>query len=86
MATNMTLAAWTSARVAFSHGSDANANEAPAIPAAAARSRVLRWFTRWPVIRATRPEAPATNTAERRFIRHATSPIGSRVHNQPRIS
>ena len=39
--TNSTLTAWTSARVAFSHGSEANANAAPAMPAAAATQRAV---------------------------------------------
>ena len=41
---------------------------------------------RWPVISVTKPAAMATLTADSRFMRHATSPIGIRVHSQPRIS
>ena len=85
-ATNRTFAACTSARVAFSHGSAANANAAPAIPAAAARRSRLRSVIRWPLMSVTSPAASATQTADSMFMRQATSPIGRRVHSQPRIS
>jgi hypothetical protein len=84
-ATKKTLMAWMSARVAFSHGSEAKAKAAPAMPAANALSSRLRSSMRWPVMSTTNPLASATLTPESRFMRHATSPTGSWLHSQPSI-
>ncbi len=77
--------ACTSARVAFSHGSDAKAKAAPATPAAVARMARSRSPIRCAVVRTTKPAARATETPESRFMRHATSPIGSWLQSQPSI-
>jgi hypothetical protein len=83
-AVKSTLIACTSARVAFSQGSAANAKAAPATPADVAARPRWRASTRCPAMRTTRPDASATDTPESRFIRHATSPIGRAwVHSQP---
>ena len=60
MLTDRMLMACTSARAAFSQGSDANAKAAPAMPAAVARSARSRSAIRCPAISTTNPEARAT--------------------------
>jgi hypothetical protein len=85
-ATNRTLMACTSARVAFCHGSEAKAKAAPATPALAARRIRSRSPMRWPVMRTTRPAVSDTDTVDSRFMRHATSPTGTCVQSQPSIA
>ena len=85
-ATNTTFRACTSARVAFSHGSAANAKARPATPAEPARRNRFDSSMRWPAISTTRPAAMATQMPERRFMRHATSPNGSWLQSQPIIA
>ena len=85
MATNVTLMAWMSARVAFSHGSEAKAKASPETPAELARMSGWRSLMRWPVMRTTSPELSATLTPDSRFMRQATSPNGSWLHSQPSI-
>ncbi len=58
--TDRMLTACTSARVAFSHGSEAKAKAAPAMPAEVARSARCRSPMSCPLIRTTNPEASAT--------------------------
>ncbi len=56
------------------------------MPAALARSGRFVSAMRWPAISTTSPLVNATHTPDRRFIRHATSPMGSWLHSQPSMA
>ena len=56
------------------------------MPAALARSDRFASPMRWPAMSTTSPLVTATHMPDRRFIRHATSPMGSWLHSQPSIA
>jgi len=70
--------------MALRHGSEAKAKASPPIAAATATVGRCRSTASCPMIRTTSPAASAMQTPERRFMRQATPPNGSRwVQAQP---